>query len=341
MGLVRRYVVDTVQATDKAYGNTRALGLSREGGSLTVRMDASWAPYIQASMQNIAVPSAADLTAIDPRAGWRGGFRVRSFDGVTGAQLASFATSLGIRSRTRTYTRGPGAALALELGGDEALLQDYLFGEALVWPDPAAPALASQWASQRATAAGMSLRVVTGAPDANMVGADIGWSADQSAWDYISGLAEAAGARVWVAEWGELLWSSPTYVGDTTTRSIDGIFGVSDVVSRDAPDWGNLAVVSYQASGNYVTSDSGLTPRKGIAVTRRGRRPATGGATKVRVTAQSHGRNLTIDHLADLDMRPQQKRTATYQGVSWTGTVQSMAWTFPAGTQQTVLNVIE
>jgi hypothetical protein len=331
-----RIKLDQAQAVDATGANARPLKLD----TASIRLDGSWAPYVQATFTG-PPPSDADLTAIDPRAGWRLQCRAYTLD-AAGVPGPYWNLDLNIRSRTRSYSSTPSAQFTA--ASDESKLQDYAFGTLQDGTGDSRQRGATDWALVPINYLGLQLQIIPGAPDGPMNGADVGWTPDANVWDYVVGLAESVGARVYCDAPGTVIWAAPSYTPDPTTYPLNAIISVDDVVSRDAPDWANFAVVTYTGNSpaQYVTSDGGKSPRKAIAVTRPRRQPGTGNAaTKIRTTAQARGRNLTISAIADLTVRPMQSRRASYQGQTWTGTVQSVEFNLPAGTMSVVLNVIE
>lgn len=339
LSLARRFRVDQGVVVDAAGANPRPLKLT----GVSVALDASWSPYIQATV-TASPPSAADLTAIDPRAGGRLRCRLRAFD-AAGVQVgASWSLDLGLRTRRRTFSRR-GPTFQLDAATDEAKMQDYYSATPYVLSGFTANA--SDFVTSAMSEMGYplgSLVYINGWPDVLVAAADAVRTPETSYWDYCSQLAETAGARFFFDENNVPTWAQPTWTPTPGTSDLVGIYQVDDEVSRDNPAWGNYALVQYTGNSpaQFAASDGGLLPRKGIVVSRARNKPANGNAaTKVRTTAQARGRNLTVQAVADLTVRPNQLRRAAYQGQLWTGRVQSVRFDLPAGTMTVVLNVIE
>jgi hypothetical protein len=260
MSLVRRFELSGVQCVDVSGGSARYPQIDQA----TIRFDATWAPYIQATLSG-PPPSDSDLTAIDPRDGWAIRFDVKEYD-ETGAQLGStLHCELGIRTRDRTFADQP--RMTITAASAEARLQDFADGIAYDPSGHASPA--TIFAGTTVTAAGLSMTVVAGAPDATVQGEDAVYDAGMSYWTYVSGLAEAAGGRIWVDETNTMRWSSPTWVADTSMHYLTaGIIEVTDTVSRDDPAWANFAVVTYTKNDPVESVSDGVSDatRKAVIV---------------------------------------------------------------------------
>lgn len=337
MALIRSFVVDGVQCVDSSGGNARYPKPDR----LQVTMDSTWAPYVQATLSG-PPPSTDDLLAIDPRKGWRVRFTVTSFD-ETQRQLQTAKFDLDIRTRARGHAV-TGPDFRLDAASGEAALQD--FAQDVPYNTGSNGTYqASQLVSDAITlVVGGTITRESGYPDAAVAAEDTQWAPAIPAWDYVSQLAEAAGARLWGDEARVFHWASPTWTPDTAVKYLkDGIIRVDDQVSRDDPAWANYAVVAYDGNSpvQYVSSSGGTNPRKAIVARRPRRKPAGNAAAKIRTTAQARGRNLTVTAVADLTFRPNHLVQITYEGFVWQGRVQSVAWNFPEGTMRLVLNVIE
>lgn len=350
--VVRRFDLLNPHLSRKDGSQGFAVGVER----LTVGFDRTWAPYVQTQLQLMA-PDPGALAAIDPRTGFRCRFTLRQQD-LQGAIL-EVPFDLAYRSRDVDWVPGTATAAA---SSDEALWQDYADGTAGSGGGyPANEGGISEVASvfglvlgteyiRRAQAPQVALN---GAVDANAPvsgpGTDDYWAPGVTGWDYASQLAELSGAWLYADELGVFRFAEQGYAPDTTRRyftETTNLIGVVDTVSRDDPAWANYAVLGFTPpNGNsttYASSSAGLTPRKTITLARPRKKPTNGNpATAVRTKAQAAGRRLTLTAVADLACRPNQPATANYRGQSFSGTLESVAFSFPEGTMQAVLSVVE
>lgn len=311
--------------------------------TLQVTFDKSWTPHVQAQM-TLANLTAAQLAAVDPRAGLRLRFTVNQTDpaGVTTATNYD----LGLRSRQQSWATGE---VLITAASDEALLQDFGY---LTPYDPAVLiATAPSYAAQDLAGIvvqnllGYSLRLDgTTTPTIQVAAADTPIQQGQTGWDYVGQLAEAASAWAWCDELSVLHWTSPAYAAVTSTftaSDADMVIDVQDTVDRDARDFATAVLIAY--TGNtptlYLTSDGNVSPRKTMVLTRAGRRPSNGFATKPRQQAQQRGRSLQVRAAADWRARPNQTWAVSWLGQSATGTVQSVSFELPTGTMDLRVNI--
>lgn len=324
--------------------------------SATLAMDAAWTPYAQATLECRPPATAAALTAIEPRSGLRCRFTVTqtNSDGST----FSRAHDLGLRTRSQDWTSG---SMTLDAASDEALLQDYAYGTVQTWWQVNMPtSTIIDYVLRGAYTGGagdapppgqgvlsVPLVVVAGAPTASVQwDTDQPWAAGMSAWDYCDGMAEAAGAWFYVDELAVPRYAPQGWASNSAQLTLDdasAIVTVQDTVSRDDPLWGTDAVVSY--TGNSPTAIvytyDGPTPTKAIVLSRPQRKPAGNAATRVATGARKRGRRLTVTALADIRARPNQPVTVTWMGQTRSGTLQSVAFDFPAGLMRLAVNVTE
>lgn len=349
--VVRQYTLQN-PLTCKADGSSPT-GLGVEGFTLT--FDRTWAPYGQLQLRTLA-PSAANLAGLDPRTGLRVRFGITQ-DNLAG-DVATLTADLALRSRAVQWVPGTGTLTAATR---EAELQDwgYIGGEARptvlqglgligqnVFGLPGTSWLADQ--------SGPDLSLGTDPADWGDAG---NWGPDQSAWDFGAGLAQQAGGWLWSDESGVFRYTSTSWAADSTRRYFDeatNLIDVEDDVTREDGVWANHAVVAYQPPGGGATSyvqyptnpNQPGTPsqvsRRTIRTTFARKKPATGNrAQSILAQASRRGRRLVLTSLADIRCRPNQPATASYAGQSFSGTLESVAFTFPEGTQQSVLAVVE
>jgi hypothetical protein len=320
---------------------------------LVIAFDRTWAPHVQTQLQLVA-PDPAAVAAIDPRTGFRARFQLQQDDLAGNAFSKPF--DLAYRSRDVDWVAGAVAATA---ASDEALLQDWAQSGTGTGGYPDTSGGMDEATSRAGYVKGTRYFETADAPRVliNQRGniptaqdQDDYWAPGVSAFDYASQLAELAGVWLYGDETGVLRAALPGYAQDTTQRVFTestNLINVVDSVSRDDASWGNYAVIGYTAPNSttteYVSSSAGIEPRKAIVLARARRKPVSGGnaATKVRTNAQRAGRRLQLTAIADLACRPNQPATATYRGQSFSGTLESVAFTFPEGTMQAVLAVTE
>jgi hypothetical protein len=331
-----RIKLDQAQAVDATGANARPLKLD----TASIRLDGSWAPYVQATFTG-PPPSDADLTAIDPRAGWRLQCRAYTLD-AAGVPGPYWNLDLNIRSRTRSYSSTPSAQFTA--ASDESKLQDYAFGTLQDGTGDSRQRGATDWALVPINYLGLQLQIIPGAPDGPMNGADVGWTPDANVWDHVVGLAESVGARVYCDAPGTVIWAAPSY-----NPGSDHLPAERDHQRRRRrePRCARL--------GEFRGRDLHRQLAGAVRHERRRQEPAQGDRSHAAAAAAGHRQRGDQDphHGAGPRQKPDdqryrrpdraamQSRRASYQGQTWTGTVQSVEFNLPAGTMSVVLNVIE
>jgi hypothetical protein len=339
--ITRTYVHSAMRVETRSSSSSNAF----DAKALQITFDKSWSPYGQATLTCGALPLAT-VAAMEPR----NGMRLRWRTTQTNSDGKSFYQDfdLGLRSRVQSWSTNE---LVLTGATDEALLQDYGYLSAQAYQgSPVNPGSGTYWASVLAnyavsgalpagftTTPGVSPELLVDAVDAV---SDVG----TSAWDWASAMAEAAGAWLWVDETAVPRWTVADYSPAGFTLYLDDyndILDVSDTVSRDDPAFGNAVVIAYTGNSPtaYLTSSAGIDPRKTITIQRARRRPSNGSATKPRQQATLHGRSLVVKAAADIRTRPNQSASISWLGQSATGTVQRVAFDFPAATMDVTVNI--
>lgn len=336
----------------RSYTFTNARVCNPDGSSPTaldfkgaqIQFDKSWSPYCQATF-TVGALTGAQVAALEPRFGMRLRFTLTEVD-MNGASYSS-TYDLGLRSREQSWLTGE---MRLTAATDEALMQDFGY---LATQQPAGmpvgPGSGLLYATDVANSAvidalGRAMVIVAGSPQLN-IDATEDTAAGSSSWDWAGGLAEAAGAWLWCDELGTVRWAGRDYVpgggGTRNTSDADAVIDVTDTVSRDDPSFGNAVVIAYTGASptTYIANSAGVTPRKTITINRARKRPSNGSAQAPRVAAQARGRSLRVRAAADVRARPNQAWQVSWLGQSATGTVQSVAFDFPAGTMDLLINI--
>lgn len=308
--------------------------------SFQVTMDSTWSPYVQGTL-TLAALTSAQVHSIDPRSSGDLRFMTTLRETHEDGTVRTADFDLGLRDLDSDWNTG---LHVLSVASDEAQAQDYGYLAAQTH----AQATASQIAADAVSWMWTSLIVQgQGLSDPVIAAADAGTDVGTTTWDWVSGLAEAAGARFWVDERGIILWTPSTWAnapGPYAVGADDGIITVREQLGRSNPLWANSAVVVY--SGNspaqYSTDTAGVLPRKTLVVNRNRRKPGSGNAaTQIRRNAQYRGGTLNIDALLDIRCRPNQTWNLTWADQLRGATSQSVSFSLPAGTMSVVFNVID
>lgn len=340
MTLYRTFTVVNPRVENADGSSSQALNVK----SAQVTMDATWSPYCQAQLV-CAQPAGAVLTAIEPRSDSNARVRFTLRQSQPGATDIDRSFDLGLRSRSLSWTA---REMTLAAASDEALLTDYASETPYNYGSAGGTYYAGALVNDAISRVlSLSTTFEAGFPDGTIAYADATWDAGTTGWDYVAAIAESVGARVWCDELRVPHWATPTFSADTSLHTItDGVdtgtvLDVTDVVSRDDALWANYAVVQYSGNSPAQFVGAGATTgvRKAIVVERKRRKPGSGNAaTKIRTAAQTRGRNLTVRAIADVTARPQQTWRAVYGDQDRQGIVQSVAFDFPNGTMNLIVN---
>lgn len=316
----------------------------------TVTFDATWAPYIQGTLVCRGL-TAAEAIAADPRLALGVKFQLEQSYGTAAKQTLPLAAWL----RTRSLDVA-GNETTLTFASVESVMQDGDAKSQTYTANTTDVAMINQALFNMRWDAALTGKpypigdVVTvgGLAAATIAAADAGWPIGTDVWTAASRAVEQFGYRLYGDETGTVLQrSSATYSPDTSVHLITGtdrVLRVTDTISRDSTRWADRVTVYYKNGTSYTTEAARTVtrPQKAFIINRSDRNPPTSGPTPNQAAfdrMNARGRQLQVAAIADLTCRPNQTYRVQYRGYDWTGTVQSVTFTYPDGLMDMTLNI--
>lgn len=364
-----RYAQHTITARVILGGSAAELGVKRA----TINLDDSWSPFIQGELVCSLPTDPAVLALVDPTKDARLSIIAAERVGV-GGTLGDFTADWGAGTLGALFAGGTlgditaahflpwnsddgiGSRISLDVGirerridhkaqeltvtfmSDEALLFDYaLMSTSAETPGSTSVKTAAQFALAKIGATLDASSADALVEDA----AALTWFPGTSGWDYIEGLTQNVGLRLWCDErrvWRLTARDTPAGAGTILSEYTDAV----DAISRDGA-WCDGVVVEYEWTDDADVRRTRRDIAGGSAASKIRRvnystpYPGKGTAKRILDRTIRRARVLELTALSDYDAYPNGPLTASTPNMPvQTGVVERVTFEYPAGLMRVV-----
>lgn len=163
------------------------------------------------------------------------------------------------------------------------------------------------------------------------------WKPNQSAWDILYALVNAAGLVLYADEHGDFyLVTAGAVSGDLYLKDDDNITMLSSKIDRNSKNFFDYAIVEYVTTGGIVTYDSfgisGFDISKDFYYKAEDMNyPGSGAAQALVLRGMTRGQVYNVEAISNYNTRPRQTMTIDVTGEpTKTAIIQSVTWSLPS-----------